>query len=288
MLTLHGAPALSEFRLARLLAELQKIDPKITRVAAQFVHFAELKEALTEGQEHILQALLTYGPKHESKPPTGELFLVVPRPGTISPWSSKATDIAHNCGLSKISRLERGISFYVHGADGTSYAEIGASLHDRMIEEVLSSIDEAERLFQVQEPKSLRRVKLMEGGRDSLTIANREWGLALAEDEIDYLVESFANLRRDPTDVELMMFAQANSEHCRHKIFNASWTIDGEEQSMSLFGMIRNTHALAGDNVLSAYSDMLRWSRARQPGGFLLIRLRMSIDTALNLSLIHI
>ena len=184
--------------------------------------------------------------------------MVTPRPGTISPWSSKATDIAHNCGLDLVQRIERGITYQVF-ADVELSAEqqlqIAESLHDRMTEAVLRNTNEAEQLFIEAEPAPLSTVPVLSGGREALVEANQSLGLALAEDEIDYLVESYIRLDRDPTDVELMMFAQANSEHCRHKIFNASWSIDGEEQDLSLFKMIKNTHAMNCEGVLSAYKD---------------------------------
>jgi phosphoribosylformylglycinamidine synthase len=183
---------------------------------------------------------------------------VVPRPGTISPWSSKATDIAHNCGLTTVCRIERGILYSFESIQALSQAELLAlypALHDRMTEVVFSSLDEAEALFIHHSPTEMTCVDVLGGGREALQRANRELGLALAEDEIDYLVDNFQLMRRNPTDVELMMFAQANSEHCRHKIFNADWIIDGEPQTRSLFSMIRNTHQTNPGRVLSAYSD---------------------------------
>ena len=183
---------------------------------------------------------------------------MVPRPGTISPWSSKATDIAHNCGLSQVKRVERGIAYYVEAGENLSESQlstVAAELHDRMVESVLDELHKAEVLFSQQQPAALTSVDILGGGEEALKTANVELGLALADDEIDYLVTSFKELKRNPTDVELMMFAQANSEHCRHKIFNASWTLDGEDQEHSLFGMIRNTYKVNGQNVLSAYSD---------------------------------
>jgi phosphoribosylformylglycinamidine synthase len=241
MLILRGAPALSAFRHGKLLAQLTAKVPAVTGLYAEFAHFAEVTGILGGDEEQVLARLLKYGPSVPVQEPTGRLFLVVPRFGTISPWSSKASDIAHNCGLSKIRRLERGIAYYVGGDfDEAQAQQIAASLHDRMTQLVLGSLDEAAGLFSHAQPKPLTAVDVLGGGRAALEKANVELGLALAEDEIDYLVKSFTELARNPHDIELMMFAQANSEHCRHKIFNATWDIDGQAQDKSLFGMIKN------------------------------------------------
>lgn len=258
MLALRGAPALSAFRHEKLLSGIQSKVPAVTGLYAEFMHFFDQSQALSENQQQVLERILRYGPKAEAQDPSGKLFLVVPRPGTISPWSSKATDIAHNCGLTSVKRLERGIAYYVSTSSDlsdTDFDLVKSELFDRMVEAVLPSIDDAASLFIEEAPKPLTVVDILSGGRDALVTANAELGLALADDEIDYLVDSFIELKRNPTDVELMMFAQANSEHCRHKIFNASWDIDGEAQDKSLFAMIRNTNELGGDNVLSAYKD---------------------------------
>ncbi|MDX5299049.1 MAG: phosphoribosylformylglycinamidine synthase, partial [Gammaproteobacteria bacterium] len=258
MLELRGAPALSEFRSTKLLDRLRDAVPDIQSVYAEFMHFADVQDALSDEQLDILARLLTYGPRVELEEPTGTLFLVVPRPGTISPWSSKATDIAHNCGLRGIRRLERGTAFYVRAARRLSADEresVAALLHDRMTQRVFHEVAGAELLFRHEEPRNMSRIPLIQEGRPALEAANQRLGLALAVDEIDYLHAAFVELGRDPTDVELMMFAQANSEHCRHKIFNASWDIDGEAQEKSLFAMIRNTHELHSEGVLSAYKD---------------------------------
>ncbi len=257
MLILPGAVALSSFRVDKTLNDLQAISPTILGIQSRFIHFADIDEALTEEEHHTLEQLLRYGPADEAiEPEQGQLFLVVPRAGTISPWSSKATDIAHNAGLEKVKRLERGIAYYVQGdVDGGVYNAVAACLHDRMVDTVFSDLNGAAALFEQQAPEQQTEVDILAGGREALVAANTALGLALAEDEIDYLVESFQNLGRNPVDVELMMFAQANSEHCRHKIFNASWTIDGEAQPRSLFKMIKNTYEQGGDKVLSAYAD---------------------------------
>ncbi|ALP52415.1 phosphoribosylformylglycinamidine synthase [Candidatus Tenderia electrophaga] len=260
MLQLRGNPALSPFRLQKLTDAIQARVPAVRHVYAEFVHFADLEQRLSSAEERLLERLLSYGPTLAVEPPQGALLVVVPRPGTISPWSSKATDIARNCGLSSINRLERGSAYYIQKGDGAALtdaeqAAILPLIHDRMTEVVFPCLEEAEGLFQHEAPRPLRSVDILGGGRDALAVANRDWGLALAADEIDYLVENFTALGRNPNDIELMMFAQANSEHCRHKIFNADWIIDGDSKDKSLFKMIRNTHERHPEGILSAYSD---------------------------------
>ena len=256
MLILRGAPALSAFRHGKLLDLLTQHVPAVTGLYAEFAHFAEVTGALNAEEEQVLARLLKYGPSVPVQEPAGRLFLVVPRFGTISPWSSKASDIARNCGLAKIERLERGIAYYVTGELSEADAQaVAARLHDRMTQLVLNQLEDASALFSHAQPKPLTVVDILAGGRAALEKANLELGLALAEDEIDYLVKSFVELGRNPHDVELMMFAQANSEHCRHKIFNASWDIDGQALDKSLFGMIKNTYEMHREGVLSAYKD---------------------------------
>ncbi|GMG87411.1 phosphoribosylformylglycinamidine synthase [Biformimicrobium ophioploci] len=258
MLVLRGAPALSRFRSQKLLNQLRQISSAVTDVYAEFMHFARSNAALSKADEGVLEQLLRYGPREQVREPAGELFLVVPRPGTISPWSSKATDIAHNAGLTQVERIERGIAYYVDFASDVGAEQKAAvvdALHDRMVESVFGSMQEAEQLFSSDSPRAQTSVDILGNGRAALERANVDLGLALADDEIDYLLTSFEDLQRNPVDVELMMFAQANSEHCRHKIFNASWTVDGEEMPYSLFGMIKNTYKMGGENVLSAYAD---------------------------------
>ena len=261
MLIIPGAPALSGFRLEKLLAAVSARHPQVTGLRARFVHFARVAQPLKAAERGILEALLTYGPRvpasgsPEAAPGEG-LVLIVPRPGTISPWSSKATDIARVCGLDQVERLERGIAYGVAGTtDAAVLRSLAPLLHDRMTEAALFALADAECLFAATEPARLRRVPVLARGRVALVEANAALGLALSPDEIDYLADSFGSLGRDPTDVELMMFAQANSEHCRHKIFNADWVIDGERQPKSLFSMIRNTHEKNSRGVLSAYRD---------------------------------
>lgn len=253
MLILPGANALSHFRRDKLLSSLKVQQSGIRDVSAEYVHFANLRDSLNAHETELLAQLLTYGPKSDEVGLGGQLLLVVPRPGTISPWSSKATDIAHNAGLHKVQRIERGVAYHITGH--FDLQRIVAQLHDRMVEAVYASLDEAAVLFAHHEPRPLHIVDIITGGRIALEVANAQLGLALAEDEIDYLLENFQALARNPTDVELMMFAQANSEHCRHKIFNASWTLDDQDQSLSLFKMIKNTYEQCGDKVLSAYAD---------------------------------
>ena len=269
MLILRGAPALSAFRHGKLLAQLTAKVPAVRGLYAEFAHFAEVTGTLGADEEQVLARLLKYGPSVPVQEPAGRLFLVVPRFGTISPWSSKASDIAHNCGLSRVQRLERGIAYYVAGEFSDSETEqIAAALHDRMTELVLQRFDDAASLFSHAQPRQLTAVDVLGGGRAALEKANVELGLALADDEIDYLVTSFTGLGRNPHDIELMMFAQANSEHCRHKIFNASWDIEGESQEKSLFGMIKNTYELHSEGVLSAYKDNASVIVGHQAGRF--------------------
>ncbi|WP_136483547.1 phosphoribosylformylglycinamidine synthase [Vibrio sp. H11] len=258
MRILRGSPALSEFRVNKLLETCREQNLPVTGIYAEFMHFADLKADLDGAELEKLEKLLTYGPTIQEHEPQGLLLLVTPRPGTISPWSSKATDIAQNCGLSQVKRLERGTAYYIESEQALSEEQVAALkalLHDRMMEVTFSELEAAQALFTVAEPAPHTEVDILAGGRKALEEANVALGLALAEDEIDYLVENFTKLGRNPNDIELMMFAQANSEHCRHKIFNADWTIDGVAQDKSLFKMIKNTFETTPDHVLSAYKD---------------------------------
>jgi phosphoribosylformylglycinamidine synthase len=271
MLILPGSNALSAFRSQRLLSQLQSVAPTIAAVQARFYHFIDSSAPLSPEDTERLSAMLTYGEPAAQTLYEGvtEEFFVIPRLGTISPWASKATDIAHNCGMAHVHRIERGVGYSVVlkggllgtgiGApkklDDKEVALVAALLHDRMTETVLRNADEASRLFDELEGKPLETVDVLKQGRDALVRANTELGLAMSVDEIDYLHEAFTKAQRNPTDVELMMFAQANSEHCRHKIFNADWTIDGVRQDKSLFQMIKNTHQLNPRGTVVAYSD---------------------------------
>lgn len=253
---LYGESALSEFRLQKLLATLKSDNTNVQAVSCRFVYVLDVEGELDEISIERLNALL-----HASEQPTvlqGKMLLVLPRIGTISPWSSKATDICHHCGLENVHRVERAIAFDVIFDGEISENEqqrCAALLHDRMTQSVVYSYNDAAVLFETSEPAPLVRIPLLAEGRVSLETANSQLGLALSGDEIDYLLDNYNKLGRDPSDAELMMFAQANSEHCRHKIFNADWVIDDETQQHSLFGMIRNTHKRNPEGVLSAYSD---------------------------------
>src|SRR5574343_672791 len=266
--TLHisffeGGNALSDFRIQQLLPRLAQISPNIQGLAARFVHLVASEQPLQGDQQQTLAALLAYGEPYAG-PSDGPVIVVSPRLGTVSPWASKATDIAHNCGL-PLKRVER-ITEYrlvlktglLGGAKALSDEQLGqvaALLHDRMTESALPSRGEAQALFAALQAAPMEHVDVLGGGRAALEAANKAWGLALAEDEIEYLVNAFNGLGRNPTDVELMMFAQANSEHCRHKIFNAQFTIDGQAQPHSLFGMIRNTEKVSPQHTVVAYAD---------------------------------
>ncbi|MBQ5938531.1 MULTISPECIES: phosphoribosylformylglycinamidine synthase [unclassified Massilia] len=271
MLILPGSNALSAFRSQRLLSQLQAVAPSIAAVQARFYHFIDASAPLSTDDTAQLSAMLTYGEPAPEALYEGvtEEFFVIPRLGTISPWASKATDIAHNCGMAHIHRIERGVGYTVVLKGGILGSSIGAPkklqdqevaavvalLHDRMTETVLRRADEAQQLFSELEGKPLEKIDVLGAGREALVRANTELGLAMSIDEIDYLNEAFTKAQRNPTDVELMMFAQANSEHCRHKIFNADWIIDGVKQDKSLFAMIKNTHQLNPRGTVVAYSD---------------------------------
>ncbi|XAH25996.1 phosphoribosylformylglycinamidine synthase [Xylophilus sp. GW821-FHT01B05] len=257
-----GGNALSDFRARQLLPQLQAIHPRISGIAARFLHLVLSDATPSDAERSRLAALLTYGDPY-SGPDSGSTIVVAPRLGTVSPWASKATDIAHNCGLA-LRRVERLVEYRVTLSkpllgkaqlDDAQTVAIATLLHDRMTESAFLDRAEAAALFTELQPAPMAHVDVLGGGRQALEQANVQFGLALAEDEIDYLVKAFTGLQRNPTDVELMMFAQANSEHCRHKIFNAQFTIDGVAQDKSLFGMIRNTHQLAPQHTVVAYSD---------------------------------
>ena len=251
---LRGRSALSDFRQKKLLESVRSFMPEVSAIHAEFWHFVSSSRKLEQSESHILEKLLEYGPDSENSAEDGEILLVLPRIGTISPWSSKATDIAKHCGLDFIERIERGVLYRIDAP--LSKREILLPLiHDRMTECVVSSLADAAALFRKFDPAPLSTIDILSGGIEALEAANRQMGLALSPDETSYLVESFNILGRNPTDVELMMFAQANSEHCRHKIFNADWVIDGQTQSRSLFSMIRHTHAMNPQGTVLAYSD---------------------------------
>src|SRR5260221_4941608 len=293
MFSLLGAPALSQFRLDKLLYSLQAGDARISGVSSRFIHFADVSQAFDESELEVLGKLLTYGSRAHQHIDRGRQVLVAPRVGTVSPWSSKATDIARVCGLPHIRRLERGTLYFIEATANLSAKDLqglAPLLHDRMTESVWIGADdpadapdngspsdghpadggqrdgrsavgrpaegrpiEPLELFTCSAARPLRVVTFGSDGQAALARANAEWGLALSDDEIDYLVTAFEKLGRDPTDVEFMMFAQSNSGHCRHKIFNAEFIVDGASMPLSLFAMIRATYAKNSAGVLSAY-----------------------------------
>ncbi|HEX4403836.1 MAG TPA: phosphoribosylformylglycinamidine synthase [Polyangia bacterium] len=257
MLEIAGAAVFTPARLEKRLTLVRARNPSVTGLTATFTHFVDVDGALTDDERQVLGRLLRYGPRAASgaKPDaSARRVLVVPRLGTISPWSSKATDIARICGLPRVRRIERGAWYTVTG-DVTDEAGLRRALHDRMTESILATALEAAGLFAKASPRPLATIALGADGRAALARANVALGLALAPDEIDYLVDAYRTLGRDPTDVELMMFAQANSEHCRHKIFNADFVLDGAPQPGSLFKMIRRSTEASPAGVLSAYKD---------------------------------
>ncbi len=260
MLILQGCNALSDFRINKLLLALQSCVAEISSIQSHFIHFAKTNTDLNEKEQTQLVALLGQGSATNTENNHSTSLIAIPRPGTISPWSSKASDIIHNSGLNKIIRIERGLAYLFELSDGTGLTEeqiekIKPLIHDRMTEVIIREDKEAKALFSKSEPAALEQIDILNDGISALEKANSEMGLALSDEEIAYLFSSFETLGRNPTDVELMMFAQANSEHCRHKIFNAEWTIEGVKQEYSLFDMIRQTHHENPGNVLSAYHD---------------------------------
>ncbi len=261
MLRLRGSQAYSNFRIQKILAEVKQALPQVTSIDTEFQHLVKLHDqyqALEPKELAMLERLLSYGPSMNEVEHQGQRLFVLPRFGTISPWSTKASDIVAHCGLSKIARVERGIGFYIDSdsaLDQSALDTIALLIHDPMTESVVSDINQAQGLFRDELPKPLFEVPLLSEGKGALEAANAELGLALSHDEIDYLVEQYQMLEKNPTDVELMMFAQVNSEHCRHKIFNADWIVDGESKEHSLFRMIRETHMQNSKGTLVAYSD---------------------------------
>ena len=268
-----GPAALSQFRIDKKLAELSRISPGIQKLQARFVHFLELDAPLSAVEEERLADLLAYGSASDIDDGSIPACIVIPRPGMISPWSSKATDILHHCGLESVKRIERGTCWFLEFAHGQPPEpeqpdRIRHCLHDRMTQSVIRDVNEAASLFVVREPGRLAHIPVGTGGKAALLEANSAMGLALSREEIDYLDEAFRRLQRDPTDVELMTFAQVNSEHCRHKIFNARWTIGGETMPKSLFELIKDTHAAHPGRVLSAYSDNAAVMRGQRAARF--------------------
>ncbi len=269
---MRGSAALSDYKLDKLKETFLGLGIKVKVLSSHYVHLVDAKEDLNEDDLKILNKILTYGPIKAEQEDAGQLFFVVPRIGTISPWASKATDIAHNCALTKIRRLERGIAFYIQKEEGDFTLEeqkkILPFIHDRMMQSVLPALEEAAVLFSEQTPRQVGIIDVLGQGQSALDKADKELGLALSQDEKAYLLESFKTLGRNPTDIELYMFAQMNSEHCRHKVFNASWNIDGVDRPYSLFGMVRNTYEKTRDYVLSAYKDNAAVMEGSKAGRF--------------------
>lgn len=261
MLRLRGSQAYSDFRIQKLLNTVKEHFPNVERINTEFQHLVKLRGeslSLDKAEREKLERLLSYGPTMQDVEHEGQRLYVLPRFGTISPWSTKASDIVAHCGLDKIARVERGVAFYIGAKQELTKDELKALaqlLHDPMIESVVTELEQAAQLFRDELPKALFEVPLLSDGKSALEAANKELGLALSDDEIDYLVKAYLDLEKNPTDVELMMFAQVNSEHCRHKIFNADWIVDGESKEHSLFRMIRETHMQNPEGTLVAYSD---------------------------------
>ena len=261
----YGCAALTPFQKERLLAAFAKAGLPVQDVNARYEHHIFVQGSLGEQEQQRLTQLLDYGVAPAAGLAQDGLVLrVLPRLGTLSPWASKATDIAHNCGLSAVRRIERGIEYRFVLKKGLlgakkitpeQHALIASLIHDRMTETVVDAAFDASVLMKTLPGKPLTQIAVLAKGKLALEEANETLGLALSPVEIDYLLTSFKELGRDPTDVELMMFAQANSEHCRHKIFNASWEIDGQKMDKTLFGMIRDTHAAQPQGTVVAYSD---------------------------------
>ena len=256
MLILDGGSAVSRFRISKLRDQVRENLPSLKDLSARYLHVALTKNHLSAKKWETLERLLDYGVSVDTLTTDLEI-MVFPRTGTISPWSTKATDIVHRCGLSEIVRLERGVSWSVRGVLELSAVKqhLIPLLYDRMTESIIPDRENLQTLFAGSEPGKLTKIEVLGGGQDALIEANERMGFALSGDEIDYLVEQYRSLGRDPTDAELMMFAQVNSEHCRHKIFNADWVIGGEPMPDSLFGMIRTTHERHKQGTLVAYND---------------------------------
>lgn len=255
MLTRFGdVSAISDFRSEKLLAKLKSLEPGVKSISAEYIHFVSSLHKPDKPALEKLKDLLTYDTPYMGTR-KGHPLLVVPRPGTISPWSSKATAIAHNTGLDAVERIERGIAYYIEASVDLDKSPIIDVLHDRMTEIVLDKLNLVELLFQPHQPKEIVTIDLLGKGIELLKQADKEMGLALSDEEIEYLYKSYKTIKRNPTDLELMMFGVVNSEHCRHKVFNADWYIDGKKQPKSLFKMIKNTYENHSEDIISAYSD---------------------------------
>ncbi|ETD68707.1 phosphoribosylformylglycinamidine synthase [Pelistega indica] len=276
-----GSIALTSFKAEKLIEDLKKTQIPVQQISARYEHYVFVEGELSTQEQTQLENLLNYGKTSvEDDNKINDRFLVlrvIPRVGTVSPWASKATDIAHNCGLSNIKRIERGIAYTIVPESGwlgskkfsdEHIQQIADVIHDCMTESVVNSDFDASTLMTELEGKPLQQVDVLSEGKQALEVANKTLGLALSDDEVDYLHNAFSELGRNPTDVELMMFAQANSEHCRHKIFNATWTIDGQAQEKTLFGMIRDTHNAQPQGTVVAYSDNAAIMQGREVNRF--------------------
>ena len=244
MIVKEGPASHSPFKLESLLTRLQSIDENITGLGARFIHLIDSKEELNQKQDEVLESILEYGPNWPFGINDGFKIFILPRFGTTSPWSSKASDILKVCGLTSIEKIERGVAFTfaLNDKDLMPNSEAVELLYDRMTEVAITDLGQAREIFSSLKPKPFSEIDILSDGKKALESANIELGLALNDDEIEYLLDQFTKLYRNPTDAELMMFAQANSEHCRHKVFNADWTIDGVEKERSLFQMFKNTY----------------------------------------------
>lgn len=272
MLTIPGPSALSADRVKKLQTSINRIAPTVS-LNARYMHFIDTPKLNSRNQK-ILSSILDYG-EPAAETTDGQLFLVVPRIGTISPWSTKATDILHSCGLDRIRRIEYGVAYYIktHAKLVRNIrSQIAQQLHDRMTQNVLTKLPTANELFNTSSPRRAKSINVLSKGIREIAEANRIYGMALSENEIKYLADSFIKIGRNPTDVELMMFAQANSEHSRHKIFNASWTIDGQLQSQSLFQMIKNTYKKIRQGYYRPILTMLLSWKAAKARGVCIIR----------------
>lgn len=254
---LCGVSALSAFRLEKLAQKAKQLGLPECAISSEFWYFVASDAPLSAPELNKLEALLAAKVVDAPNAPANkQLFLITPRIGTISPWASKATDIAHNCGLANVERIERGMAVYLSGSLNDEQRQNWAALlHDRMTESVLPDFQAASKLFASHHEQTFQTINVLSEGKVALARANRELGLALSSDEVDYLLDNYQQLNRNPSDVELMMFAQANSEHCRHKIFNADFVLNGETQTKSLFRMISDTHENAPDGTVVAYKD---------------------------------
>ena len=256
MISFHcGIQALRKFKINTLNERIKRLIPGLEIIGTEYIHFIETDKELSQSNKKTLHKLLNYSPEVDLEN-SKHTITVAPRIGTISPWSSKASEICKLCGLSVISRIERGINYHLNRIiNANELVTLLELVMDKMTESHLQSLSDSELLFNELMPNEFITIDILGLGKSAINKANNELGLALSQSEINYLFDSFTAIKRNPRDIELMMFAQANSEHCRHKIFNADWTIDSEKQAISLFGMIKNTYKQNPEGLLSVYSD---------------------------------